>query len=129
MKGLGDCIDCNQCVNVCPTGIDIRNGTQLECINCTACIDACNFIMEKIDRPKGLIRFDSENNIAEGIRFKFNTKLKAYSAVLVVILIAITALLITRKNVDGTLMRTSGMLYQERGTDSVSNLFQHQAYQ
>lgn len=122
-EGLGDCIDCNQCVNVCPTGIDIRNGTQLECINCTACIDACNFIMEKIDRPKGLIRFDSENNIAEGIRFKFNTKLKAYSAVLAVILVAITALLITRKNVDGTLMRTSGMLYQERGTDSVSNLF------
>jgi hypothetical protein len=79
--------------------------------------------MEKIDRPKGLIRLDSENNITEGIRFKFTTKLKAYSAVLAVIMIAITGLLITRKNVDGTLMRTSGMLFQERGTDSISNLF------
>lgn len=120
---LGDCIDCFACVNVCPTGIDIRNGTQLECINCTACIDACDFIMEKVGRPKGLIRYDSENNIAERIKFKFTTKLKAYSAVLTVILIAIAGLLITRKNVDGTLMRTSGLLYQERGTDSISNLY------
>jgi cytochrome c oxidase accessory protein FixG len=120
---VGDCIDCHQCVDVCPTGIDIRNGTQLECINCTACIDACNFIMDKVGRPQGLIRYDSENNIAEGIKFKFTTKLKAYSAVLGVILIAITALLITRKDVDGTLMRTSGMLFQERGTDSISNLY------
>lgn len=119
----GDCIDCNQCVNVCPTGIDIRNGTQLECINCTACIDACNYIMEKIDRPKGLIRYDSENNIAEKIPFTFTTKLKAYSTVLVVLIIAITALLLTRKNVDGTLMRTSGMMYQEQGADSISNLY------
>src|SRR5690606_4460251 len=63
---LGDCIDCNQCVNVCPTGIDIRNGTQLECTNCTACIDACNFMMEKVGRPKNLIRYDSENNVALG---------------------------------------------------------------
>lgn len=121
--GLGDCIDCNQCVNVCPTGIDIRNGTQLECVNCTACIDACNFIMEKTGRPKGLIRFDSENNIADGIPFRFTAKLKGYSAVLLVLLVAIVALLLTRKNVDGTLMRTSGMLYQERGTDSISNLY------
>lgn len=120
---LGDCIDCFACVNVCPTGIDIRNGTQLECINCTACIDACDFIMEKVGRPKGLIRYDSENNIAERIKFKFTTKLKAYSAVLTVILISIAGLLITRKNVDGTLMRTSGLLYQERGTDSISNLY------
>lgn len=121
--GTGDCIDCFQCVDVCPTGIDIRNGTQLECINCTACIDACNFIMEKTGRPKGLIRYDSENNISEGIPFRFTTKLKVYSAVLAVILVFITVMLITRKNVDGTLMRTAGMLYQERGTDSISNLY------
>jgi cytochrome c oxidase accessory protein FixG len=119
----GDCIDCNACVNVCPTGIDIRNGTQLECVNCTACIDACNFMMEKTGRPKGLIRFDSENNIAEGKKFRFNAKLKGYTAVLIVLIAAIVALLITRKNIDGTLMRTSGMLYQERGTDSITNLY------
>lgn len=120
---VGDCIDCHQCVDVCPTGIDIRNGTQLECINCTACIDACDFIMDKVGRPQGLIRYDSESNIADGIKFKFTTKLKAYSAVMSVIVIAIVALLITRNDVDGTLMRTSGMLYQERGLDSISNLY------
>lgn len=119
----GDCIDCNACVNVCPTGIDIRNGTQLECVNCTACIDACNFIMEKTHRPKGLIRFDSENNIAEGKKFRFTAKLKGYATVLLILIVAIVALLITRKNVDGTLMRTSGMLFQERGKDSISNLY------
>lgn len=119
----GDCIDCHQCVNVCPTGIDIRNGTQLECINCTACIDACNFIMEKINRPKGLIRYDSENNIAGKIPFTFTPKLKAYTTILIALFIAITALLLTRKNVNGTLMRTSGMLYQEQGADSISNLY------
>ncbi len=121
--GLGDCIDCHQCVNVCPTGIDIRNGTQLECVNCTACIDACDFIMEKVGRPKGLIRYDSENNIAEGIKFRFTGKLKAYTAILTVLTIGIVALLITRKEVNGNVLRTAGMLYQERGTDSISNLY------
>ena len=67
--GKGDCIDCNQCVDVCPTGIDIRNGTQLECVNCTACIDACNFMMEKTGLEKGLIRLDSEDGIKNSIPF------------------------------------------------------------
>ncbi len=120
---LGDCIDCHQCVNVCPTGIDIRNGTQLECVNCTACIDACNFIMEKVNRPQGLIRYDSEHNIAEGKPFRFTTRLKVYATVLLVLLISISVMLITRKDVGGNIMRTAGMLYQERGTDSVSNLY------
>lgn len=119
----GDCIDCFACVHVCPTGIDIRNGTQLECVNCTACIDACNHIMDKVGRPRGLIRYDSENNIAEGKKFRFTPKLKGYTAILTILIAAIVALLITRKNVDGNLMRTSGMLYQERGKDSISNLY------
>ena len=59
-KGFGDCIDCKQCVLVCPTGIDIRNGTQLECINCTACIDACDEIMDTVGFEPGLIRYASE---------------------------------------------------------------------
>ncbi|MEO6541785.1 MAG: cytochrome c oxidase accessory protein CcoG, partial [Ferruginibacter sp.] len=75
----GDCIDCFACVRVCPTGIDIRNGTQLECINCTACIDACDDIMVKIDKPKGLIRYASENSITDGVKLKFNKRIKAYS--------------------------------------------------
>ena len=62
----GDCIDCDQCVEVCPTGIDIRNGTQLECVNCTACIDACDTVMDRIGKPRGLIRYDSAEAIATG---------------------------------------------------------------
>ncbi len=70
--GHGDCIDCLQCVHVCPTNIDIRNGTQLECVNCTACIDECDHIMESINLPKGLIRYASENEIEKKETFKLN---------------------------------------------------------
>lgn len=67
-EGQGDCIDCKLCVHVCPTGIDIRNGTQLECVNCTACMDACDEVMTKVNRPKGLIRIASYNGIVEGTK-------------------------------------------------------------
>ena len=70
-----DCIDCAACVRVCPTGIDIRNGTQLECVNCTACIDACDDIMESIHKPKGLVRYASENSISNGVQLKFTTRI------------------------------------------------------
>lgn len=120
---FGDCIDCFQCVHVCPTGIDIRNGTQLECINCTACMDACDFMMEKTGRAKGLIRYASENGIAEKKPLRFTGRMRVYSMVLVLITGAITFLLISRKPVSGTIIRTTGMLYQERGTDSISNLY------
>ena len=79
----GDCIDCAACVRVCPTGIDIRNGTQLECVNCTACMDACDDIMRHINKPSGLIRYASENSIALGEQLKLNTRIKAYSMVLI----------------------------------------------
>ncbi|QEH41000.1 cytochrome c oxidase accessory protein CcoG [Chitinophaga sp. XS-30] len=120
---LGDCIDCMQCVHVCPTGIDIRNGTQLECVNCTACIDACDFMMEKTGRPTGLIRYASENGIAKKQPLRFTPRLKTYSTVLLLITGAIVFLLISRKPVSGTIIRTAGMLYQERGLDSISNLY------
>lgn len=120
---VGDCIDCNQCVKVCPTGIDIRNGTQLECTNCTACIDACNLIMEKVNKPLSLIRYDSENNIAEKKKFKFTGRILVYSSVLLIILGVITTLLINRSDVGIKLMRAGGLTYQERGTDSLSNLY------
>lgn len=120
---LGDCIDCMQCVHVCPTGIDIRNGTQLECVNCTACIDACDFMMEKTGRPTGLIRYASENGIAKKQPLRFTPRLKTYSTVLLLITGAIAFLLISRKPVSGTIIRTAGMLYQERGLDSISNLY------
>jgi cytochrome c oxidase accessory protein FixG len=119
----GDCIDCLQCVKVCPTGIDIRNGTQMECVGCTACIDACNTIMDKINKPLGLIRYASENGIDHREPLRYTGRMKLYTLLLTILLIIFSILLITRKEVDATIMRTPGMLYQERGTDSISNLF------
>ncbi|MGZ5245596.1 MAG: cytochrome c oxidase accessory protein CcoG [Flavitalea sp.] len=120
---LGDCIDCHACVRVCPTGIDIRNGTQMECVGCTACIDACDDIMLKLDLPKGLIRYASENNIKEGTNLKYSGRMRFYTIVLILLASLLSFLLITRKDVTATVMRTPGMLYQERGTDSISNLY------
>ena len=79
-KAEGDCIDCLRCVQVCPTGIDIRNGLQLECIGCTACVDACDEIMGKLDRPKGLIRYDSFNGFAGQARRFLRPRIYAYMA-------------------------------------------------
>ena len=110
-------------MRVCPTGIDIRNGTQMECVGCTACIDACNSIMAKINKPKGLVRYVSENNIVNREALHYTTRMKLYTGLLCVLVIILVTLLITRKDVDATIMRTPGMLYQERGTDSISNLY------
>jgi cytochrome c oxidase accessory protein FixG len=123
-KGLGDCIDCKQCVYVCPTGIDIRNGTQLDCVNCTACIDACDDIMERINKPKGLVRYASEENIAEKKAFRFTARTKAYSAVLVILLGVLSTLLLLRTDVETTILRTPGMMYQKMDDGRVSNLYQ-----
>lgn len=123
--GKGDCIDCNQCVNVCPTGIDIRNGTQLECINCTACIDACDTMMTSVNQPTGLIRYASEENIAEGKPFKFNTRLIAYSIVLTGLLTLLVTLLVTRSDVETTILRTPGILYQKNDDGTISNLYNY----
>lgn len=121
--GMGDCIDCFQCVKVCPTGIDIRNGLQLECVGCTACIDACNHMMEKTGRPLNLIRYASENGIINNEPLRYTLRMKLYTGLLCVLLTILSALLISRKDVDATVMRAPGMLYQERGADSVSNLY------
>ncbi len=120
---LGDCIDCTLCVQVCPTGIDIRNGVQMECVGCTACIDACDGVMEKIGRPKGLIRFASENQIANKEKFHFNFRMKAYTGILIVLTALMTYLIVTRKSIDISVSRVKGQLYQEIGADSLGNLF------
>jgi cytochrome c oxidase accessory protein FixG len=122
-KQLGDCIDCGLCVRVCPTGIDIRNGTQLECVNCTACIDACDSIMDKIEKPRGLVRYTSENNIVTGEKLKFTPRMKAYSVVLFVLVAVLTIMLVTRKDVTATITRASGQLYQKRDSTLVTNLY------
>lgn len=119
----GDCIDCSACVRVCPTGIDIRNGTQLECVNCTACIDACDAIMTSIEKPKGLIRYASENSIKEGVKLKFTNRIKSYTAILSLLLSLLVFLLVSRTDLDARLMRTAGMTYTSLPDGRISNLY------
>jgi cytochrome c oxidase accessory protein FixG len=122
-NNLGDCIDCNLCVKVCPTGIDIRNGVQMECVGCTACIDACDNVMESIGKPKGLIRYASENSIANGDPLKYTTRMKLYTGLCLLVLTVLAVILFTRNDITATVMRTPGILYQEKGEDTVSNLY------
>ncbi len=123
-RDTGDCIDCGQCVKVCPTGIDIRNGIQLECVNCTACIDVCNHMMEAVGLPTGLIRYASENNIAQKKPLRITARIKAYAAVMLLLLSAEVFLLATRTDVGITLLRTPGQLYQDQGS-RLSNLYNY----
>lgn len=121
--GKGDCIDCNQCVNVCPTGIDIRDGIQLECVNCTACIDACDTIMEKVKLPKGLIRFDSEDGIANGKKFSFTSRIKAYTVVLLLLIVLFVSLIAVRSDFEVTILRTRGTLFQHADNGQITNIY------
>ncbi|MRX70182.1 cytochrome c oxidase accessory protein FixG [Flavobacterium resistens] len=122
LTGKGDCIDCLQCVHVCPMGIDIRNGTQLECTNCTACIDECDNIMESVGLPKGLIRYASEDEIAKKETFKFTNRMKGYTAVLFILLSVFVGMLFLRTNVEAIILRLPGQLFQHKG-DKISNVY------
>lgn len=119
----GDCIACNQCVEVCPTGIDIRNGTQLECVNCTACMDACDNIMVKIKRPTGLIRYASYNGILKGIKLKITPRIIGYSIVLILLLTTLLVMFLTKSDIDTTILRTPGVMYQETEQGIIKNLY------
>lgn len=119
----GDCVDCHKCVQVCPTGIDIRNGVQMECVGCTACIDACDEVMRKLQLPEGLIRYASENEIAKGRKFHFNTKMKAYTLSIILLTSLLAVLILTRRSVDTYVSRVKGQLYQELPSGELSNLF------
>jgi cytochrome c oxidase accessory protein FixG len=123
IAGLGDCIDCHQCVTVCPTGIDIRHGTQMECVNCTACIDACDDVMKKVGKPRGLIRFASLNGIENGERLRFTPRLIGYCVVLLLLGLGLVTLLITRKDVDITMLRSPGGLFQTTPAGRINNLY------
>lgn len=122
VEGVGDCIDCAQCVHVCPTGIDIRNGTQLECVNCTACIDACDAMMEAVNLPKGLIRYASEDEISKNKKFVFTARMKGYLAVLLILCGVLTGLLFLRSDVEAKILRLPGQLYERKG-EVISNVF------
>tara|TARA_R110002124_G_scaffold87407_1_gene225043 strand:+ start:64576 stop:65997 length:1422 start_codon:yes stop_codon:yes gene_type:complete len=121
--GKGDCIDCFQCVHVCPTGIDIRNGTQLECVNCTACIDACDHMMESVNLPKGLIRYASEDNIEKKAKFQFSARLKGYTAVLVILIGVLIGMLFLRNDVEARVLRLPGQLYERKADNIISNVY------
>lgn len=122
-EGYGDCVNCRQCVSACPTGIDIRNGTQMECVGCTACIDACDHIMTRIGRPTGLIRFASLNSIEKGEPFRFTSRMAWYSVVLGVLVLALGVLVFTRSDVQTIFLRAPGSLYQQTATGKLSNLY------
>jgi len=119
----GDCIDCKLCVHVCPTGIDIRNGTQLECVNCTACIDACDEVMIRIGKPKGLIRFASFNSIEKEIRRIITPRVIGYCIVLFAIAGLLGYVIATRTAVETTILKVSGTLFQRTEDGYITNLY------
>lgn len=123
IRTSGDCIECGLCYDVCPTGIDIKNGIQLECINCTACIDACDEVMDKVGFSRGLIRYASLKNIQDKIRFKFTTRIAIYTLILTLLLAIFGYLLTIRTDVDIKILRIPGMLYQDQPNDRISNLY------
>lgn len=119
----GDCIDCKLCIHVCPTGIDIRNGTQLECVNCTACIDACDEVMTKISKPTGLIRFASFNSIQDGVSRLLSPRVMGYSVVLLALISLLFFFIQGRKDVETTILKVPGTLYQKTDDGRISNLY------
>lgn len=121
-EGKGDCIDCNQCVVVCPTGIDIRDGQQLECVNCTACIDACDEVMVKVGLPKGLIRYATEDEIEKEIPFRFTTRMKAYTAVLILMIGFLGFLLSNRGELEAKFIKPAGSSYFVRD-GNITNIY------
>ena len=122
-KGLGDCIDCNLCVQVCPTGIDIRNGLQYECINCGACVDACNGVMEKMNYPKGLISFTSEEQLEGGTTHIIRPKLIGYAVVLFVMVGLLALEIVNRVPLEVDIIRDRGTLYRETNDGLIENVF------
>lgn len=123
MQTKGDCIDCQLCVHVCPTGIDIRNGLQMECVSCTACIDACDAVMDKIGKPKKLIGFYAMGEIEGTIEKRNHTRAIAYSIVLIALISVFVLLISIRSDVGVTLLRAKGSSYQLRDDGMISNLY------
>lgn len=124
----GDCIDCFQCVTVCPTGIDIRNGIQLECVNCAACIDACDDVMRRIQKPTGLIRLTSHEAIRTGHTHWFSGRVKAYVTLWVLLAGVLTSMLSTRRDLDVLVLRQPGTLYTTMPDGDLANFYTIQAF-
>ena len=119
----GDCIDCAQCVTVCPTGIDIRNGLQLECVNCTACIDACDHVMDRIGRPRGLIRLTSHEAMRSGRDSWLTGRVKVYGGVWALLAAGVVVLFVMRADLDVVILRQPGTLYAELTDSAIANFY------
>ncbi|MGG5242475.1 cytochrome c oxidase accessory protein CcoG [Pseudomonas lurida] len=120
--GLGDCIDCQLCVQVCPTGIDIRDGLQMECIGCAACIDACDSIMDKMGYERGLVSYTSEHQLQGGKTHLLRPRLIGYSAVLLVMIAALVVALVERPMVSLDVTKDRGM-FRENAQGLIENIY------
>jgi cytochrome c oxidase accessory protein FixG len=131
-RGLGDCLDCNLCVQVCPTGIDIRQGLQYECIGCAACIDACNHVMTKADLPKGLIRYSTQHAMKEhfgsaGVwRHVFRPRVFVYAGILGAVTVALVAAVALRNPLKVDVIRDRGALAREADDGRIENTYRLQ---
>jgi cytochrome c oxidase accessory protein FixG len=121
--GLGDCIDCDICVQVCPTGIDIREGLQYECINCGACVDACNETMDKMGYPRGLISYTSEQKLAGKKTHILRPKIIGYGAVLVIMLGVFTFNILNLSSAEMDILRDRTTLYRETNEGLIENTY------
>jgi cytochrome c oxidase accessory protein FixG len=125
-EGKGQCIDCHQCVTVCPTGIDIRNGIQLECVNCTACIDACNNVMKSVGLETGLIRYTSLKSVEAGAKQTFMTRrIVAYLVVWMLLMSVVVTLFALRKDLDVVVLRQEGTTWVQT-SEGIVNFYQLQ---
>jgi cytochrome c oxidase accessory protein FixG len=122
-KGLGDCIDCTMCVQVCPTGIDIRDGLQYQCISCSACVDVCDSIMDKMDYPRGLIRYTTENRLNGKITHILRPRIFVYGGILLAIFIAIGYTIATRTLVELDVIRDRNNLFIENDDGLIENVY------
>ncbi|MDH3265507.1 MAG: cytochrome c oxidase accessory protein CcoG, partial [Gammaproteobacteria bacterium] len=122
-EGLGDCIDCTLCVQVCPTGIDIRDGLQYDCIACAACIDACDSIMDKMDYPRGLVRYTTEHALKGGSTHILRPRMFVYAAVLLLLTGALITSMVMRTPVILDVIRDRNSLYRELPGDMVENIY------
>ena len=122
-EGLGDCIDCTLCVQVCPTGIDIRNGLQYECIACAACIDACDSVMDRMNYPRGLVRYTTEHALQGGKSHVLRPRMYVYATLLLIFMTGLITSIVTRTPVILDVMRDRNTLYRELPGDMIENIY------
>jgi cytochrome c oxidase accessory protein FixG len=122
-RGLGDCVDCTVCVQVCPTGIDIRKGLQYECIACAACVDACDEVMDKVGYPRGLIRYTTQNALDGMAKRVMRPRMMVYATLLTIIFAAGFTALLTRSTIALDVIRDRGALYREVAHDEIENVY------